>query len=114
MIDPEAADDCRARRNRPGVFGKDAGEKLLAARPAQARELRAVPEKRFVGFALHPARVGAERKLVIAAGRHAPDDAAAGRVRGHIELVQGRRLDIARRIHRAESAAELSGLVRRR
>ncbi len=93
MIDPEAADDCRARRNRPGVFGKDAGEELLAARPAQARELRAVPKKRFVGFALNPARVAAEGKLVVAAGRHAPDDAAAGRVGGHIELVQGRRLD---------------------
>jgi MoaA/NifB/PqqE/SkfB family radical SAM enzyme len=38
---------------------------------------------------------------------HAPNGAAACGIGGHIELILGRRLDIARRVHGAESAFEL-------
>src|SRR3954465_14803672 len=77
---------------------------------SQAGKLRSVPEVRLVSFTFSPARVAPERQLIVRARRHAPDDAAAGRVCRDVELIQRGSFDAARRIDRTECAAELAKL----
>jgi hypothetical protein len=66
---------------------------------AQARELRPVPAERLVRFAFDPAEIAAERDAMLGAERHRPDRAATRGVGRHIELIERRRLDIARGIY---------------
>src|SRR5207253_761814 len=72
---------------------------------AQTGEAAAVPGKEFIRLALDRSRVRAERDSMIVCD-HAPDAAAAKRVRRDIELVERRRFHSAPVIDRAEGAAK--------
>ena len=111
MIVAKARKKSQMIRGRPGVLAKDSGKKLFSTGTALLCELASIPQEIFIRFAFELAIVSPERQAVVVGHRHAPDDAAADRIRRHIELIERRCLDGARFVDRAKSALEASELT---
>src|SRR5947209_5534561 len=98
MIGPNTANQRRPLRYRPRILRENSCEKLFSAGLPQSGEGRAVPGKVFVRFSIDPAKVAPENKAMLTV-QPAQDNASAGRVRGHVELIERRCLCRARGVH---------------